>query len=107
MLKQKKFPEEKGVINPWIQRAIVWSASFIVGGYDGFSVRQGDFNDFGAQLGEFPGNDGAGAHFKPAGLGKFMEIPALGHQVVKELLTKRYPLTDTFKETDDFKVGYS
>ena len=36
MLKQKKFPEEKGLINPWIQRAIVWSASFIVGGYDGF-----------------------------------------------------------------------
>ena len=36
MLRQKKFPEEKGEINPWLQRAIVWSASFIVGGYDGF-----------------------------------------------------------------------
>ena len=35
MLKQKKFPEEKGEINPWLQRAIVWGASFIVGGYDG------------------------------------------------------------------------
>ena len=36
MLKQKKFPEEKGEINPWLQRAIVWGASFIVGAYDGF-----------------------------------------------------------------------
>ena len=36
MLKQKKFPEEKGVINPWLQRAIVWGASFAVGAYDGF-----------------------------------------------------------------------
>ena len=36
MLKQKKFPEEKGVINPWLQRAIVWGASFVVGAYDGF-----------------------------------------------------------------------
>ena len=36
MLRQKKFPEEKGEINVWLQRVIVWSASFIVGGYDGF-----------------------------------------------------------------------
>ena len=36
MLKQKKFPEEKGEINIWLQRAIVWGASFVVGGYDGF-----------------------------------------------------------------------
>ena len=36
MLKQKKFPEEKGEISVWLQRAIVWSASFAVGGYDGF-----------------------------------------------------------------------
>ena len=36
MLKQKKFPEEKGQINKWVQRAIVWGASFVVGGYDGF-----------------------------------------------------------------------
>ena len=36
MLKQKKFPEEKGEINVWVQRIVVWSAAFIVGGYDGF-----------------------------------------------------------------------
>lgn len=36
MLRQKKFPEEKGAIKPWLQRAIVWSASFAVGAYDGF-----------------------------------------------------------------------
>ena len=36
MLRQKKFPEEKGVIRPWLQRTIVWSASFVVGAYDGF-----------------------------------------------------------------------
>ena len=36
MLKQKKFPEEKGEINLWLQRAIVWGASFVVGAYDGF-----------------------------------------------------------------------
>ena len=36
MLRQKKFPEEKGEINVWLQRAIVWGASFVVGGYDGF-----------------------------------------------------------------------
>ena len=36
MLRQKKFPEEKGEINVWLQRAIVWGASFIVGAYDGF-----------------------------------------------------------------------
>ena len=36
MLKQKKFPEEKGEINLWLQRAIVWGASFVIGAYDGF-----------------------------------------------------------------------
>ena len=36
MLRQKKFPEEKGQINPWLQRIIVWGASFVVGAYDGF-----------------------------------------------------------------------
>ena len=36
MLRQKKFPEEKGEINIWLQRVIVWGASFVVGGYDGF-----------------------------------------------------------------------
>lgn len=36
MLRQKKFPEEKGQIRPWPRRAIVWGASFAVGAYDGF-----------------------------------------------------------------------
>ena len=36
MLKKKSFPEEPGDIAPWKQRAIVWSAAFIVGMYDGF-----------------------------------------------------------------------
>lgn len=36
MLRQKKFPEEKGSIAPWLQRTIVWSASAVIGAYDGF-----------------------------------------------------------------------
>lgn len=36
MLRQKKFPEEKRQIDRKLQMLIVWSASFIVGGYDGF-----------------------------------------------------------------------
>lgn len=36
MLRQKKFPEEKREINRKLQMLIVWSASFLVGGYDGF-----------------------------------------------------------------------
>ena len=36
LLKQKRFPEEKGEMNLWARRAIVWSASFVVGAYDGF-----------------------------------------------------------------------
>ena len=36
MLRQKKFPQEKRVIRRWLQRTIVWSASFVVGAYDGF-----------------------------------------------------------------------
>ena len=36
MLKQKRFPEEKREINRTLQMLIVWSASFLVGGYDGF-----------------------------------------------------------------------
>ena len=36
LLRQKKLPETKGEMNPWARRAIVWSASLIVGAYDGF-----------------------------------------------------------------------
>ena len=36
MLKQKKFPEEKGEIDPKKQKAIVWGASLVIGVYDGF-----------------------------------------------------------------------
>ena len=36
LLRQKKLPEEPGKINKWLQRAIVWGASLIVGTYDGF-----------------------------------------------------------------------
>ena len=36
MLRQKKFPEEKGDIQPWLQRTIVWGSSLAVGVYDGF-----------------------------------------------------------------------
>ena len=36
MLRQKKFPEEKRQIDRKLQMLIVWAASFIVGGYDGF-----------------------------------------------------------------------
>lgn len=36
MLRQKKFPEEKGEIAPWLQRSIVWGSSAVVGAYDGF-----------------------------------------------------------------------
>jgi len=36
IFKQKKLPEEQGDINPWLQRAIVWGSSFIIGAYDGF-----------------------------------------------------------------------
>ena len=36
MLRQKRFPEEKGQINPWKQRLIVWAASVVLGAYDGF-----------------------------------------------------------------------
>lgn len=36
MLRQKKFPEEKGQIAPWLQRSVVWGSSFVVGAYDGF-----------------------------------------------------------------------
>ncbi|MBQ8611241.1 MAG: TSUP family transporter [Oscillospiraceae bacterium] len=36
MLRQKKFPEERGQIAPWVQRAVVWGAALVVGVYDGF-----------------------------------------------------------------------
>ena len=36
LLRQKKLPETKGEMNPWARRSIVWSASLIVGAYDGF-----------------------------------------------------------------------
>ena len=36
MLRQKKLPEEPGQISVWKQRAIVWSASLVLGAYDGF-----------------------------------------------------------------------
>ncbi len=36
LLRQKKFPDEAGAINPWAQRGIVWGASLLIGAYDGF-----------------------------------------------------------------------
>jgi len=36
MLRQKKFPEEKGDISPAAQRCVVWGAALIIGVYDGF-----------------------------------------------------------------------
>lgn len=36
LLKQKKFPEEKGDMNEWARRIIVWGASLVLGAYDGF-----------------------------------------------------------------------
>ena len=36
LLKKKALPEERGIINEWVRRAIVWSASLIIGAYDGF-----------------------------------------------------------------------
>ena len=36
LLRQKKLPEEPGEINVWKQRAIVWTASLVIGIYDGF-----------------------------------------------------------------------
>lgn len=36
MLRQKKLPEERGDIDPWKQRIIVWTASLEIGIYDGF-----------------------------------------------------------------------
>lgn len=36
MLRQKKLPEERGDIDPWKQRLIVWGAALLIGMYDGF-----------------------------------------------------------------------
>ena len=36
VLRQKKLPEEAGELPPARRAAIVWAASFLVGGYDGF-----------------------------------------------------------------------
>ncbi len=36
LLKQKRFPEEKGEIENWKRKTIVWISSFVIGMYDGF-----------------------------------------------------------------------
>jgi len=36
VMKQKKLPEESGDIAPWKQRAIILTAAFVIGIYDGF-----------------------------------------------------------------------
>ena len=36
LLKKKSLPETRGTMNEWARRAIVWSASLVVGAYDGF-----------------------------------------------------------------------
>jgi uncharacterized membrane protein YfcA len=36
LLKKKELPEEKGPLNEWARKAIVWGASLIFGAYDGF-----------------------------------------------------------------------
>lgn len=36
MLRKKQLPEQKGSMNEWLRRSIVWGASLLVGTYDGF-----------------------------------------------------------------------
>ena len=36
LLRQKRFPEQRGDISAWKQRIIVWGASLLLGTYDGF-----------------------------------------------------------------------
>lgn len=36
LLKKKTLPEERGAIRGWVRCAIVWSASLVIGAYDGF-----------------------------------------------------------------------
>ena len=36
MLRKKQLPEQKGSMNEWLRRSIVWGATLLVGTYDGF-----------------------------------------------------------------------
>lgn len=36
MLRKKHLPEQKGTMNEWLRRGIVWGSSLLVGAYDGF-----------------------------------------------------------------------
>ncbi len=36
LLKKKSMPESRGSMNEWLRRAMVWSASLVIGTYDGF-----------------------------------------------------------------------
>ncbi len=36
MLRKKQLPEQKGSMNEWLRRSVVWGASLLVGTYDGF-----------------------------------------------------------------------
>ncbi len=36
LLRRKSLPETRGEMNEWSRRAIVWSASLVIGAYDGF-----------------------------------------------------------------------
>ena len=36
MLRKKELPEQMEERSPWLRRGIVWGASFVLGGYDGF-----------------------------------------------------------------------
>ena len=36
LLKKKSLPEERGQINEWLRRVVVWGSSLIIGTYDGF-----------------------------------------------------------------------
>ena len=36
LLKKKELPEQRGQLNEWARKAIVWGASFVFGMYDGF-----------------------------------------------------------------------
>lgn len=36
LFKKKSLPETRGVMNEWARSAIVWSASLVIGAYDGF-----------------------------------------------------------------------
>ncbi|MBR4016274.1 MAG: sulfite exporter TauE/SafE family protein [Oscillospiraceae bacterium] len=36
LLKKKSLPEQRGMINEWLRKMIVWGSSLIIGTYDGF-----------------------------------------------------------------------